>query len=274
MKSQTLLERLLHNWDDDVSVAGENGKIRRIASLRNRLPEVVDEHGVRRLYFDRRYVQSAMRLSDPDALELAYTRHMMSFLLLVPEPAHLLLVGLGGGSLAKFCFRHLPKTQITVVESSGEVIAVREQFLVPDDERLRIVHADAAEYLPATDEAFDAILLDGCDADGIAPSLADPAFYRCAFQHLTPQGVLVSNLVGKESSWSKHLRLLWRAFDRKVRITAVPMEGEHYIALAFKAPAHYRLPPEIDATAADLSRRMPLDFRRLASWLRKETSLS
>ncbi len=73
---------------------------------------------------------------------------MMCFALFAPRPRHILMVGLGGGSLAKFCYRHFPHTRITVLEISAEVIALRDAFHVPpDDARLRIVHADAADYI-------------------------------------------------------------------------------------------------------------------------------
>ena len=50
-----------------------------------------------------------MSLDEPDALVTAYTRKMMAFLLFNPAPKRIAMVGLGGGSLAKFCYRNLPK---------------------------------------------------------------------------------------------------------------------------------------------------------------------
>src|SRR5689334_22221343 len=66
-------------------------------------PYIIEEDGERRLHFSRASVQSVMSLQDPNALLAAYTRKMMAFLLYNPEPAHILMVGLGGGSLTKFC---------------------------------------------------------------------------------------------------------------------------------------------------------------------------
>jgi hypothetical protein len=60
-------------------------------------------------------VQSVMNLDEPHALVSAYTRKMMGFMLFKPSPKRIVMLGLGGGSLAKFCYRYLPKTQITVV---------------------------------------------------------------------------------------------------------------------------------------------------------------
>src|SRR4051812_44343848 len=80
-------------------------------------PFVIEDQGVRALHFAPDQVQSAMRLAAPDALNFRYTREMMGWLLFLPKPREVLMLGLGGGSLAKFCFRQLPATRITVVEN-------------------------------------------------------------------------------------------------------------------------------------------------------------
>src|SRR5690349_7442320 len=99
-------------------------------------PPLVRTRGGRRtLEFVPGDVQSEMRLARPDDLVLAYARAMMCFALFVPRPRHILMVGLGGGSLAKFCYRHFPYARITVVELRADVIALRGQFRVPPDDQ-------------------------------------------------------------------------------------------------------------------------------------------
>ncbi len=85
----------------------------------------------RSLMFSRGEIQSRMWTGDPYALNLEYTRLMMGFLLLNPEPRRIAMVGLGGGSLAKFCYRYLPSARIDVYEINPQVIALRDSFLVP-----------------------------------------------------------------------------------------------------------------------------------------------
>ena len=78
--------------------------------------EISEKAGVRYLHFSSEWIQGAMRIRTPDALELAYTRDMMACLLLREPlwPREVLMVGLGAGSLAKFVYRQLPETRITV----------------------------------------------------------------------------------------------------------------------------------------------------------------
>lgn len=177
-------------------------------------PFVIDSEGERHMLFTSDYVQSSMQLDDPYALVSAYTRKMMAFLLFRPEPRHVLMIGLRGGSLAKFCHRHLPRTRISVVEISAEVISLREHFAIPpDDERFEIIHDDGAAYLARMPLELDVILIDAFDELGVAPSLASPDFYRRASRSLTQDGVLVVNLSGQKSRYPLHIQHLLEAFD-------------------------------------------------------------
>lgn len=62
-----------------------------------------EQDGVRSLHLGGSMVQSAMRIAAPNELELVYTQCMMGFLLFHPKPGHVLMIGLGGGSLAQVC---------------------------------------------------------------------------------------------------------------------------------------------------------------------------
>ena len=98
-------------------------------------PFVIDDGKQRYLYFNVHLMQSAMALRAPNALALRYTQKMMCFLLFHPRPRRIDLIGLGGGSLLKFCYHRLPGTQLTAVELDPDVIALREAFAVPADGR-------------------------------------------------------------------------------------------------------------------------------------------
>ena len=73
--------------------------------------DVSEMDGVRSLYLGSETVQSAMRVKSPYALELAYSRGMMMFLLFMKHPKNVLIVGLGGGSIPKYIHHFLPEMQ-------------------------------------------------------------------------------------------------------------------------------------------------------------------
>ena len=222
-------------------------------------PFVLDDGRLRYLYFNLRFLQSAMRIKTPDALELGYTRHMMAVLLFNASPKRLLLVGLGGGSLVRFCRRQLPRAMMTAVEIDPAIIALSSQFGLEEDERLSIVQADAADYLPQAEADTDVLLLDAFDREGISGSLARPAFFEAARRRLKPQGILVTNLAGAPGTWEPLLALIGDAFEGRV-ITLRVGNGENHIAFAFKDPAfspHWTL---LEKEAKGLQRRHGLDF--------------
>src|SRR4029078_7185101 len=116
-----------------------------------RRPSVVvsESGGLRSLHIGGVAGQSAMRLPDPYALALDYTRCMMAFLLFHAEPREALMIGLGGGSLAKFLHRELRQLRVRVLEIDTRVIAAaRSHFhLPPDDARLSVEIGCGAEAL-------------------------------------------------------------------------------------------------------------------------------
>ncbi len=176
-------------------------------------PFAFDYGDMRTLHLDGKYIQSAMRISAPDDLLLSYTQAMMGFLLFNPAPRHILMIGLGGGSLAKYCYRMLPATRITVIELDPDVIALRSTFCIPDNNnRFQVIQADATDYLPAMNDKVDIILHDGFTADGLAPELSNEAFYRRCHDVLEQNGVLVSNLWGDTADLVPMMTRLYDVF--------------------------------------------------------------
>lgn len=168
----------------------------RFANLSFDAPFIRLERGAKSLHFTLGEVQSRMRLDRPDALQIDYTRTMMGFLLLVPQPRHIAMIGLGGGSLVKFCHRHLPATRITVVENNPAVIALRGEFNIPDDDaRLTVLADDGAAWLAhAPAGSIDVLLVDGFGARGQPAQLCSQAFYDDGHAALASGGVMVVNL--------------------------------------------------------------------------------
>ena len=158
-------------------------------------PYVREELDALSMHFSVCEIQSRMQLRRPDALALEYTRTMMGFLLFQPEPKHVAMVGLGGGSLAKFCLRHLPKMALVAVEINPHVIALRNAFKVPpDDARFQVVQANGADFVGRTAQRFDVLMVDAFDVQGMPHALGAQRFYDDCFDVLQPGGVLVVNL--------------------------------------------------------------------------------
>ena len=227
--------------------------------------EVTEERGMRTLHLGSRAIQSAMRVSRPWDLELAYTRAMMGFLMFNPMPQDVLMIGLGGGSLAKFIRRQRPQTRITAVEIDPRVIAAaRTHFeLPPDDATLRVIEADGALYVRQHPGSADVILLDGFDAGNQVEALAMQTFYAACRRVLKPGGVLVVNLWGRDGDFAEYFARLTRAFDGELGWISV-QDKTNVIVFAFAEPeAAARLEAALPQLA-DLSKRWGLDLRGFA----------
>ena len=203
-------------------------------------PYIIEADGVRSLYFTRAHTQSALRLSAPEALEFSYTRMMMCALLFQPNPQQICLLGMGGGSLAKFCYCKLPASHISVVEIDAYIIAFRDQFLLPqDDARFKIVHADAGEYVAANRNNADIIMLDAFDGSGSAAAEHHVNFYRDLRKNLSANfsstGVAVCNMIGSKANRFGHLQAIYTAFSGNIITLPVEHDG-NYLVFAFSNP--------------------------------------
>lgn len=227
--------------------------------------EVTEARGVRTLHLGSRAIQSAMRVSRPWDLELAYTRAMMGFVMFNPIPEQVLMIGLGGGSLAKFIRKHREQTHITAVEIDPRVIAAaRGQFeLPPNDATLDVIEADGALYVRQHPASADVILLDGFDAGNQVEALATQTFYEACRRALKPGGILVVNLWGRDREFAEYFARLTRAFDGEVGWLSV-QDKTNVIVLGFAdAGAPGRL-AGVQPQLADLSKRWGLDLRAFA----------
>ncbi|QLQ03983.1 MAG: polyamine aminopropyltransferase [Thiobacillus sp.] len=227
--------------------------------------EVTEERGMRVLHLGSRAIQSAMRVNRPWDLELAYTRAMMGFLMFNPMPQDVLMIGLGGGSLAKFIRKQRPQTHVTAVEIDPRVIAAaRAHFeLPPDDATLRVVEADGALYVRQHPGSADVILLDGFDAGNQVEALATQTFYAACRRVLKPGGILVVNLWGRDSEFAEYFARLTRAFDGEVGWISV-QNKTNVIVFAFAEPDAAARLEAARPQLADLSKRYGLDLRGFA----------
>jgi len=233
-------------------------------------PMVRTGGGRRTLEFVPGEIQSEMLLARPSALVLAYTRAMMCFALFVPRPRHILMVGLGGGSMVKFCHRLFPDCRITVVELRADVIALRDAFLVPpDDARLQVIHGDGADYINTLaargSRPFDVVLVDGFGADGLPPALTGRGFYHDCRRVLRDGGVLVANVFTYDPRYRVVLQALDAVFMGRI-CWFDKVAGNNRIVFAVQAPDD-----DADATAAADTR--PLPAARLQARLARRRGL-
>ena len=203
-------------------------------SLQYFKPFVLDDGTSRSLHFTRGELQSRMLTHSPWRLEVDYTRTMMGFLLFNPAPARIGMIGLGGGSIAKFCYRYLPASHMTVLEINPYVVALRKEFQVPDDdERFEVIAADGAMFLHTETPEFEVLLVDGFDQEGQPAALCSQRFYDDCLAALPAGGVLAVNLHYDHPDYPLLLERISRSFSANL-VEIVTAEKSNSIVFARK----------------------------------------
>lgn len=157
---------------------------------------VADDGVIRSLYFED-VLQSCIRLDRPAHLIGEYNQAMMSALIFKDKPRSVLLVGLGGSSLANFLLTAFPACAIDIVEIRQKVIDLAHDhfFLKADNSHLRVFHAPGQDFIRQNDAgAYDMILIDAFDEGGPAASLLGSDFLLACRQRLDQGGVFAINL--------------------------------------------------------------------------------
>lgn len=232
--------------------------------------QVVQDNFERSLHFGSEPKQSAMQLGDPLRLVLSYTRAMLMPLVLTPPPRRALLIGLGGGSLAKFLLHHYPDLHLDVVELREQVVNVAQRwFSLPDLPRLRVVVDDAGRFARAASDTYDLILVDAFDRRGIAYSVCGPGFFGALRERLDAGGMLAINLWARDTvGLEDMIDDITAGFDAPV--ARLPVHGkDNIIALAGNGPPTRRTARLLTDRARELEAGLAIEFPSLLRTLRK-----
>jgi spermidine synthase len=180
--------------------------------------EVTEVDGVRSMHLGSPTIQSSMKVKDPFALVLAYSWGMLSSLLFKPDIRNTILVGLGGGSIAKYVWQACPQIRQTVIELNPQVIQVaRSHFFVPDDdERLSIVEGDGIAYIQQHPGSCDWLMMDAFGSNGLPPDFCTQAFFDDCAEALTPDGLFAINLWGSDKKFDIYMQRIEQTFDQRV----------------------------------------------------------
>ncbi|SFD96367.1 spermidine synthase [Massilia yuzhufengensis] len=237
-------------------------------------PATIDEfEGVRFLHLGTSWVQGAMRLSKPDAIELEYVQMMMMWTLFNQAPRRIVQLGLGSAALTKFCYRRFPDARVTAAELNPNVIAIcRALFGLPgNDRRLQVREMDALDFVldAGNHGKADVLQVDLYDQEARGPVLDSLDFYQGCYDCLSSDGVMTANVFGDVGSYDQNLLTMQQVFDAVVWLPEV--HDANIVVLAFKHA------PEIDFAllyerAAEVKRRFNLPARNwvdgLKEWMR------
>jgi spermidine synthase len=124
----------------------------------------------------------------------------------------LLVLGLGGGSVARVARAIAPSADIVGVECDAEVLAAARRHFDLDALEIEVVHGDARRFLGRSRRRFDMIVEDVFVGRGRAVHKPDwlpvPGLSR-AKRLLRPGGVMVCNSIDEMAAVSREMRELF-----------------------------------------------------------------
>ena len=213
------------------------------------LPEVnfSDDGPLRHLHLGTEWIQGSMLLDAPTALFHEYVQRMMAWLLFV-EPDSVsrrqaMQLGLGAGSLTKFCHKEL-RMKTTAVELNPQVlVACRGWFKLPaENSRLQVVLADASTEIENVKwwGMIDALQVDLYDDEAATPVLDSLPFYASCRRLLTPEGSMTVNLFGRASSFVRSVEKISAAFGADAIWAFKPTREGNTVVLAQRCASRPR----------------------------------
>jgi len=225
---------------------------------------VYEDTRFRYLTFGNHVEQSCLDLKDPVCLHHVYTQAMMLAVPLHPTARSALLLGVGGGSLARALRAAERHMHITGVEYRAAVLdTARGWFQLPVDRRFDAVCDDADAFLQQSEQSFDLIFADLYLADGMYPRQTAGDFLQRCREHLTDDGILVLNQwAGEYATNHTALANLGAAFDG--RVLNVYPQGGSIVSFAFRSGVPGLNPRAWFAAAQALGARLSIPLQQHA----------
>lgn len=181
------------------------------------------------------FAQTALDLTAPHQLHLAYTQVMMRGLDWVPRPGNIALLGLGGGAMAHYLHHHHPQAILDCIEISPTITRLAQTYFgLQPSPTLRLHTQDAAHFLTTTPDSFDLIFMDVFEDKGFTPAhLITPEFHQLCRARLRPGGLAILNLASDNPQYPQRLATLQTTFPH---ILTQPVSPFSTIAFASNTP--------------------------------------
>ena len=155
---------------------------------------VRDTDLLRYLILDRTF-HAVMWRVDPQELFLPYSQLMVAAVAVAPAPRRGVILGHGGGSLAKWLGKYWPDLRLDLVEVDPAVARAAEaHFGYKPATNHRVIVQDARAFMRTTSETYDVIWVDVFARHLIPFHLTTKEFFELLRARLASDGVVAVNL--------------------------------------------------------------------------------
>ncbi|WP_443147766.1 spermidine synthase [Nitrospira sp.] len=143
---------------------------------------------------------AVMWKATPESLALPYSQVMMGVLPIVEKPKRGLILGHGGGSLAKWLGKNWPDLELDVVEMDPSVVRAAERYFGYTPPLNHHVYVeDARTFLRKNPFQYDVVWVDVFARHLIPFHVTTREFFEELREHVHPEGAVAVNLASSDS---------------------------------------------------------------------------
>ena len=187
-------------------------------------------------------LESAVDLTDPLKLVVAYTRSLYGALFIQPKPERVLMIGLGGAGFHRLFAASYPDALLQTVELDPKVFELTQSRMeFKPTAKTPVALMDGRMFVKRDKQQWDWLILDAFRGGFVPPHLKTEEFYRECAARLSDRGVFISNLHATSELYYSDLKTIQAVFPQVV-LFGVDGRG-NVIACAVK----YRTPVITDA---------------------------
>jgi spermidine synthase len=161
----------------------------------------VSENDVFRYLILNNTFHAVMWKAEPTFLALPYSHVMMGVLPVLETPTRGLILGHGGGSLAKWLAKHWPNLELDVVEMDPSVVNAAAKFFdYTPPENHHVVVQDARTFLRNNPTQYDVVWVDVFARHLIPFHVTTQEFFEELREHVKPDGAIAVNLASSDAA--------------------------------------------------------------------------
>ncbi|MEJ2229882.1 MAG: fused MFS/spermidine synthase [Nitrospirales bacterium] len=143
---------------------------------------------------------AVMWKASPTSLALPYSQVMMGVLPILDNPRRGLILGHGGGSLAKWLGKNWPDLELDVVEMDPSVVEAAERYFAytpPPNHHVYV--QDARTFLRNNPTRYDVVWVDVFARHLIPFHVTTQEFFEELRKHVNPEGAVAVNLASSDA---------------------------------------------------------------------------
>ncbi|MSU24850.1 MAG: hypothetical protein EXS32_13635 [Opitutus sp.] len=182
-------------------------------------------------------LESAVDLSDPLKLVIAYSHTLFSGLFFQPTPARVLMIGLGGAGFHRLFTAAYPQALLQTVELDAKVFELCQSHLgFKPTAQTPVAVLDGRLFVKRNREKWDWLILDAFRGGFVPPHLKTEEFYRECAARLEDRGVFISNLHSGTELFYSDLKTIQAVFPQVVMFQTAGRGNVIVCAVKYRSP--------------------------------------